>query len=101
MKTQITSKEVMLVAWRFAKIDKAASGEFDFGECLKSAWELAKNHLKSFLTELHAIVLRKRKETLKNLDIRTAFCAVPMGAHVSIEFSGEWWERYEWLFKMV
>lgn len=97
---KITGKEVMLVAWSFCKWDKKATGEFNFAQNLKAAWDLAKNHIQQFLVELHDVILRRRKDTLKDIDFKSMFGGVPNGRHVTVKQNGKWWEEYEWLFKL-
>lgn len=90
-------RDIMLVAWRYRRIYK----EMSFAECLKLAWRYAKNNMRSFCVDLHDLVLAKRKETLKDFDVPGVFQAQTNGTRTQITFSGEWWEPYEWLFKIL
>lgn len=90
-------RDIMLVAWRYRRIYK----EMSFSECLKLAWRYAKQNVRSFLVDLRSLVLEKRKKSLKDFDIPGMFQAQTNGTRTQVTFKGEWWESYEWLFKLI
>lgn len=97
---KVSRRDIMLVAWASFKSYKRSGIDKSFAQCLRNVWKAVRENMHAFLVELHDIVLAKRKETLKNFDVLSAFRGTKNGTYAEVSFRGKWWQPYEWLFKL-